>query len=298
LRDALARVEAGGSTAIAPAVEMAASWLNDSGRTATKRQVLLISDGRTNDEDAARLRALARARRVEISVVALGDTANRGLLEDLAALSGGRAYFPATIHELPRAVAREAARSSSGGTVQEPFTPAAVSHAVFTGIDTRALPRLGGYVVSAAKPGADGLLTSHLGDPVLASWRTGVGRVAVYTADLGSPWSAGVRAWSQGGQLWAQTVRWLGRQPNDGAMGVTLRDSPDGPRLEVDAIDAEGAPLSIHAISVIVRAPDDTVTTLALDPVEPGRYVTARCPGPAVTRRRSPRAWTVWRSFM
>ena len=39
------------------------------------------------------------------------------------------------------------------------------------------------------------LLNRPLDDPVMAAWRFGLGRVAVYTADLRSPWSAGLRRW-------------------------------------------------------------------------------------------------------
>ncbi len=65
-----------------------------------------------------------------------------------------------------------------------------VPHPIVTGLETSGLPRLGGYVVSAAAPGAETVLASHLDDPVLATGRAGLGKVAVYTADLGSDWSA------------------------------------------------------------------------------------------------------------
>ena len=72
-------------------------------------------------------------------------------------------------------------------------------------------PRLGGYVVTAPRPGTDVVMRSHLDDPVLAVGRRGLGRVAVYTGDLHSPWSAGLAAMACFGALVARTMRWVSR---------------------------------------------------------------------------------------
>lgn len=271
VRDALSRVPAGGSTAIAPALDRALAWL-EAGRPGARRQVLLLSDGRTSDEDARRLRALARARRAEVSVVALGDTANRGLLEELAASSGGRAYFPTGLRELPRAVAREASRAAGGGVVEESFHPVGRPHQALGGIDLTGLPILGGYAVGAAKPGADAPVVSHLGDPVLASWDAGVGRVAVFTAGLGSTWGRTWRSWRDGPQLWTQVVRWLSRREEAEGLDVSLADTARGPRLAVLAVDDDGAPRNVRAVTAMVHGPGGTVTPLALRLEAPGRF--------------------------
>jgi Mg-chelatase subunit ChlD len=274
VRDALAGVAAGGSTAIAPAVERALTWL-ESSRPGARRQVLLLSDGRTSDADAMRLRALARSRRAEISVVALGESANRALLEELATASGGRSYFPTELRQLPRAVAREASRASGGGVVEEAFTPSARPHPAFVGIDLAHLPRTGGYAVGAAKPGAEALLTSHLGDPVLAAWQVGVGRVVVFTAGLGSSWTSAWQAWPDGGRFWTQTTRWVSRQGGARAFDAHVIDTNRGPLLQVVAAAADGAPRPLGAVTADVRAPDDTVVSVALAPQAPGRFEAA-----------------------
>ena len=85
VRDALARVTAGGSTAIAPALERALAWLEAS-RPGARRQVLLLSDGRTSEADADRIRTLADA------VVAVRTGAGDGveLIDRVDALVGQR----------------------------------------------------------------------------------------------------------------------------------------------------------------------------------------------------------------
>jgi hypothetical protein len=273
LRAALARVRPGGSTAIFPALETALQLLRAPGRPRdARRHVVLISDGRTSDDDAARVMGLARAGGVQISAVAIGANANRTLLEDLARSTGGRAYFPDRLGDLPRVVAREAARSSAGGAVQERFVLRGSPHPALTGIDAATLPSLNGYVVSAARSSAAAILSSHLEDPILCAWRAGLGRVAVFTADLGSPWSAGLRSWPASGRMWTQTVRWLSRAERDGPLRVEIRDADTGPQLAMDTAASDGSRLRFEVVQAIVRPPAGGEHELTLEPTAPGQY--------------------------
>lgn len=273
LRAALANVRPGGSTKIAPAVETAFQWFRATGRPdAADRHILLISDGRTTDNDAARLLTLAGSRVAQLSAVAIGTNANRTLLEGLARSSGGRAYFPENLSELPRMVAREAVRSSGGGVVEEPFVPRAVGHPILTNVDTQTLPLLQGYVVSAPKPSTTAILTSHLDDPILCAGRAGLGRVAVFTADLGSSWSSRMRNWPESGRMWVQTVRWISRREAESPIRLQIADAPSGPRLEMEADEPDGSFLRFDAVTATVRRPDGTVADVALEASAPGLY--------------------------
>ena len=273
LRTTLRDVLPGGSTSIAPAVTTAIEWLHAPGRPqAARRQILLISDGRTSDDDAARLQELARTGGAELSVVAIGPNANRPLLEALATASGGRAYFPENLRDLPRTVARAAARSSGGGVVQERFVLRGAAHPVLTGINLADLPTMNGYVVSAAKATAAVILASHLDDPILCAWRAGLGRVAVFTADLASPWSAPLRAWRDDGRLWAQTIRWVGRRETNSAIRLEVRDAEHGPRLEADFETLDGSAIAPDDVAAIVRLPGGATTEIDLEAFAPGRY--------------------------
>ncbi len=273
LRAALGKVRPGGATALAPAAETAFEWLRAPGRPAiARRHIIIISDGRTSEGDASRLLDLARRGVAEISAVAIGANANRTLLDEVARASGGRAYFPDSLQDLPRMVAREAVRSSAGGAVEERFAPHAFRHPVLAGIDTETLPPLDGYVVSAPKPAAAMILASHLDDPILCAWRAGLGRVAVFTADLASPWSARVRSWREGSRLWRQLVRWLSRRDTESAVRLRIADADGGPRLEMEADDPDGFSLHFDTVSATVRQPGGGSRDIALAPLAPGRY--------------------------
>ena len=264
-----------GPTRIAPAAALAARWLDDAAArtTMSKRQILLISDGQTSPDDEQQLRAAIAGAGVEVSTVAIGSGANRALLQQLANSTGGRAYFPSDLAELPKIVAREAARSRSGQVVEEPFVLRTATHPITAGLDRASLPTLAGYVVGAAKPSAASILTSHLDDPILCAWQFGLGRVAVFTAGLESSWSAPLRAWRGSGRLWAQTARWVSRGLDDRELRVVA--SREGTTLQfvVDAAREDARPLELTDIHASLRSPDDKMSDVPFAAAAPGRYL-------------------------
>jgi Ca-activated chloride channel family protein len=269
----LRAVRPAGSTAVGPAVERAAGWLRATPADAyARRLILLVSDGRTTAADEARAAAALGGPGIELSAVALGDEVDRRFLVALAQGANGRAFFPQNVRDLPAMVAREAMRVSGGRVVQQLFTPQASRHPILTGIDTSALPRLDGYVVSAARPDAAVVLSSNLGDPVLAAWRYGLGKVAVYTADLHSPWSARLRAWAGAGTLLSQTTRWLSRRVDHPFLDTQFAEENGQLRVSVDARTPDGGFLSLLDLSAVVRTPSGSTTTVTLAPVAPGLY--------------------------
>jgi len=272
LAERLGAVRPSGSTAIAPALERAVEWLRAPGAAGfARRLVLLVSDGRTTPADQARARAALRPG-IELSTVSLGDEADRGFLSELARAGGGRAFYPRRLDELPALAAREAVRVSGGRTVEERVALQPATHPLLTGIDLATLPSLGGYVVGVPRTGADVALRSALGDPILAGWRRGLGKVAVYTGDLRSPWSAGLRAWSQGPALLAQTVRWVSRRVDHPFLHTEARERDGRLHLAIDARDDAGAFLSGLDVRATGRTPAGAAIDLPLTPAGPGAY--------------------------
>lgn len=262
-----------GSTAIAPAVERARDWLAGTALAdVTRRHILLISDGRTTPADAERLQQVVRAGGFQFSVVDLGNDRDRGLLAELAARTGGRSYFPDTAAELPGLLARETARVAGGRVVEEPFVPRLAAHPLISGLGLAALPALGGYVVSSPRSGTEVVMSSHRGDPILATWRYGLGKVAAYTADAHSAWSAQFRAANLLGTLLGQTVRWVARPTGDDAFYVRFDDQGDHVRVLVDVTDARGRYVSELAAAAAIRRPSGDVERTDLVESLPGRY--------------------------
>jgi Mg-chelatase subunit ChlD len=266
-------IEPGGSTAIAPAVELARGWLAGPAGTAfQRRHVLLLSDGRSNAGDVAQLEAIVRRQDFELSVVALGADSDRALLTRLAQATGGRAYFPDNLRELPLIVAREAERVASGRVVEEPFVLRMAAHPVLAGITLEDRPRINGYVVGALKQTAENILTSHLEDPILAGWRVGLGRVAVYTADLHGPWSARMRAWNGAPGLWVASMRWLSKQADNATLEASFVEAGDQMHLVLGAQDPAGGSVNLLDSRARVRTPDGRSLDTTLVQSAPGEY--------------------------
>lgn len=267
LRSRLRGISANGPTAIAPAVRMAYDWLRSS--RAARRQILLLSDGRTNAEDAAQLLTLAATPDVTLSVVATGTDVDRELFRDVAARGRGAVFFPDDVRKLPDILAREAARASGGWRVRETFVVRNPStHPVMTGIDSGTLPSLGGYVASALRPAAEAPLQSHLGDPVLAVWRRGLGRVAVFTGDM----APSFQRWPAYARLWRQTVRWIGRAETASTLAAHLDTRASGATLVIDAVDEHGRFLNNYSGRGVVTTPSGEQRAIEIRHSAPGQY--------------------------
>jgi Mg-chelatase subunit ChlD len=276
LAERLRAIHPGGSTAMAPAIELAGQWMAGLGAGRfPRRHVLLLSDGQSSAEDLARLQSVVKSRSFELSVVALGHEADRDFLTRLAESTGGRAYLPAHIRELPAILAREGARMAGGQVLEESFTLRTGSHALAGGLDVQTLPRMGGYVVSALKPGADAALRSHLDDPVMAVWSHGLGRVAVYTADLHGGWSASLRRWREWPTLVNRTMTWLARPASSDTLYTRIEPSGDAVRVVAEASTPDGVHVSALRTTASVRTPAGETIEVTLPELNPGRYEAA-----------------------
>ena len=214
-----------------------------------------------------------------VSVIAIGADADRPALTALAGRTGGRAYFPERLNELPRLAARDIVQSRGGTTVTEPVALRAPgAHPVIGGLNTATLPALNGYVVTAARPGAELILESSLADPVLTARRTGLGRVVLFTSDLTSAWSAPLRQWPGYAALFAQTFRWVSRGDTARGMQVAIEESAQGARLVVLADHSRG---DITTPVAVVMTPDGRREPVVLRPERLDQFAGDIPDGPA-----------------
>ena len=75
-------------------------------------------------------------------------------------------------------------------------------------IDWKGVPPLGGYVATTLKSTAELVLMSHQEDPVLATWRYGLGRSVAFTSDAKAKWGVLWLRWREFNRFWAQLIRW------------------------------------------------------------------------------------------
>ena len=194
----------GGTNKIAAVIAQSKTYLKSS--TAERKHIILLSDGKSNEQHEDILQQAKDCSDVGIGItaIAIGD-AVRELLENIANNGDGKYVYVDNIHELPK-VLMDAVRDTQNYIVQEEFQPVITNTQTqfFDGITS--LPILHGYVSTAEKPLAQMHITSHENAPILVSWNYGFGKTAAWTSDVKSAWSKNWIQWSNFGKFWGQVI--------------------------------------------------------------------------------------------
>ena len=139
------------------------------------------------------------------------------------------------------------------------------------GVDVSRLPDLAGYLATAPRAGAEVVLAAPNGDPLLAEWTWGVGRVAAWTSDSGEAWAAGWNEDPVAAALWRRLVYHLAPDPAAHASGVEVRSAGRHLELVVHARDAAGELLDLADVALRL-GPTGAARSLRVPQVAPGRY--------------------------
>lgn len=249
----ISRLQAGGGTNIFPALREAYEILQ--GANAKVKHVILLSDGQAPYDGIADLCQEMRASRITVSAVGIGD-ADRNLLQLIADNGDGRLYMTDDLQALPRIFMKETSEAQKSALVED-LVKANIAKRVEmiegTGVETA--PFLRGYVSTKAKPTAETILISDLGEPILARWRVGTGTSVAWTSDVKNRWAVDWVRWSGYAKFWAQVVRTTMRRK--------VYDSYD----LVASVEDGRATVTVDAIDVNDRFVNELETTLeVIDP--------------------------------
>jgi hypothetical protein len=277
-------LDADGGTSVAAGLDAGLAEL--AGSKAPAKHLILLSDGVSQSFDATRLLARVRRAGATLSTVALGADADRTLLRRLARLGGGRFLDAPDGATLPAIFADEARRSVPSVAVRGRLavTPSAPS-SLTASLAGRALPALGGVVVTGLRAGASAPLVSRVQGrvvPVLAQWQTGLGRAVTWTPGAGA-WAG--RWPADDSEVLTDAVRWVQRAVPARPLQPTLA-AGEPVRAVIDPLAAGGDPVDLDAPRGTVTPADGggaaaRAVTFAQD--APSHYVAAL---PAAARAR------------
>ena len=237
-----------------------------------------MSDGARGGGSSLDLAAAMVSAKITTSVVALGAETDKDtpFLRQLADRGAGRFYLTGDATTLPQIFSTETMKVAQSSLVEEPFlaVPAAASP-LTAGVDWARAPLLLGYNTTRPKPTADLLLATERGEPLLATWRFGLGQAAAFTSDAKSRWAAEWLAWPGYGKFWTQLVRGLMRKSDEGTFQISTKEEGDRLHLTIDAATPDGAfrnqlPISVNAVS-----PDEQTKSQTAPQEAPGRYTTS-----------------------
>jgi uncharacterized membrane protein len=220
------------------------------------------------------------AAKITTSVVALGLDTDKDteFLRALAARGGGRFYLTGDARTLPQIFTTETSKVAQSSLVEEPFraVPAtALENSTLKGIDWAQSPFLLGCNATKPKPTADILLATGRGEPLLASWRFGLGTAAAFTSDAKARWASEWLAWPGFGKFWSQLARTAMRKGGDETVQVTASEEGDRLRVRVESVNPDGTLRSDREIAVSAAAPGSDARQLAATQTAPGIFEAA-----------------------
>ena len=239
---------------------------------AATKHLIIISDGDPSPPPPTLIEKFITAK-ISVSVVTVfphGDQEVPGF-RAIAEATGGRAYYPSDANRLPAIFVKEAKTLKRSQIQNITFTATAgFPSPILKGID--AIPSLSGYVLTTPKARAQTLLEGpdpEEEDPVLATWRYGVGASAAFTADLAPNWGKQWVQWDKYQAFVEQLMKAIGR--GDARTNLRLVSEAAGGSGLITVEDHYSTP-GFLTLQARVALPGGRDTTVDLHQIAPGRY--------------------------
>ncbi len=266
------RIQLRGGTDIALA--LAESYEKMAFNPARIRHVILLTDGISPEDNIfTEIMPAMRLENISVTTVAVGSDAETSLMRRVAAAGNGRFYFTTDPYNIPQIFTQETRNMAHSALIEEPFRPQVTSRAqVLQGIQWDQAPFLLGYVSTRPKSQADVLLTSDQGEPLLARWRVGLGKTAVFTSDIKNRWGVQWVRWAGYSQLWAQLIRDTMRTDDRDHLPMRAFIDQDRGRVVIDAIGPDDRFINDLDSDLHITDPEGGERHLQFYQTAPGRY--------------------------
>lgn len=276
----ISALTAGGGTNLEPAFLQAREALR---RVKAKvKHMIILTDGQTAGTGYEALASGCRAEGMTLSTVALGEGAHAGLLQAVAVAGGGQAYRTLEPESIIRIFTQDTLMHTGRMIREEPFeAKVAERHAMLSGLLPWRAPPLLGYVKTVRRASAQVPLITDTGDPLLAHWRYGLGKVTAFTSDSKSRWaSLWVSRWPDYGAFWSQVLRETARPPQGAKMDLSAVMVEGEGRLLVDLLADAGTRLNEALVEAeVFRLGAGSSLGASLQKVASGVRLSATGPG-------------------
>jgi len=239
---------------------------------AAAKHMIIISDGDPSPPTPALLKAFAAAK-VSVSTVTIYPHGNQdvSVMKAIAAATGGRHYFPQDPQQLPSIFIKEAKTLKRSMIQNVTFTPRVeIPSPILKGIGS--LRQLRGYVLTTPKGRATTILKApetQQTDPVLATWRYGLGKTAAFTSDLSPNWAAAWVEWDRYLPFVKQLVTDIARTEREAHLETHSFASGNTGVISVEDFHPQDSFLEIEAA---VKGPHGRSEVVRLRQVAPRRY--------------------------
>ncbi len=288
--DVITTIQPMGGTRIEPALRLAHEMLRGLPEV-PNRHILLLTDGLSQDPGIDEFIATAASDKVKVTTIGIGDHIDDAQLQRVAEGTGSVFHHVRNPRLLPRVLVDTVQEFNKPLIKEGEFRPMTrpTGSALAVGMDEA--PPLRGIVITA--PRADRTVMLEMvhpdGEPLLAHWQAGLGRVAAFTSDLDGPWSRAWADWPGAQAFWTQLVRTIARPSvsretemitiiEDDRLHITL-EAAGGAAIDADdeAGDAQTATarsrfMNYLTVEGTVYLPSGETQTVRLRQTAPGRY--------------------------
>ncbi|MEM9066716.1 MAG: VWA domain-containing protein [Planctomycetota bacterium] len=274
--EAALSIASGGGTDIGPALERAGSMLRSV--EAQQKEIIVLTDGYS--EDPERLPEIAGSLRdanIRITTIGVGDEADGETLQEVAAAGGGLYYSVLNPLALPRIFIKAVRLVREPMIKNERFTPVFLGGGspITLGIEPLlgSSPDLYGLALARTKeePGVTTSIVTPAGEPVLADWNAGLGRVVAFTSDARAVWARDWLTWPGYREMWTSIARAASRPSPDPGLALTTTVQEGRLKLRMEAQSEDGSPIDYLRIPATVFGPNGSREVM-LEQTGPGVY--------------------------
>ncbi|USK93925.1 VWA domain-containing protein [Rossellomorea marisflavi] len=240
-------ISPGGGTNIYPSLEEAYLSLQD--KPLKRKHIILLTDGQSaagGDYDSLIEDGLSKG--VTLSTVAIGSDADRYLLEDLSQMGNGRFYDVVDASVIPSILTRETVITTRTYIEDQPFFPAIQStkwQKLFEG----GMPRMNAYIATSPKDSAQVELASDKKDPILATWRYGLGNTFAFTSDTNGQWAGDFASWKGWPEFINQLVTRSFPSIQSSPYTIEVDGSGEKTKLLLTSPDSGTMPLTVSVLA-------------------------------------------------
>lgn len=267
IQDSIASIAYGGGTSIYPAFQEAYVQMVKS--DAKLKHIILLTDGQDEFRDYKDLINRVNEAGITVSTVAVGQGADKKLLEDMASQCGGRYYYTDVNNSIPRIFAQEVYLSTSTYLMNEEFYPTISSaNDMLTGVFDEGCPALYGYIAATPKQTADVLLMSDREDPILSTWQYGLGRTVAWNSDGNNEWTTEYAGWENYPMLWSNIIQYVisDTELGDDTLEIEKGGNTAVVRYETKEYDKD------TKVTAVVTDEEGNAKDIVLDAVKPGSF--------------------------
>jgi hypothetical protein len=193
-------------------------------------------------------------------------------MADIAKDGKGRGYVALDPQTIPQIFTTETLLITRDLLIEKTVAPSVVATTgALKGIAKNNLPPLRGYVLTYPKPRAELLMRADK-DPLLVSWRYGLGRVMAFTSDLSGRWGKDWVAWQSFPQWASQITRDTMRKILETRMHTDFHADGESVNVVTDLVSRDGKFLNHLKLRANVAAPNRASQEQLLQQSAPGRY--------------------------